>query len=80
MDGWVGGFCEVVGWLAPKITGILIMVHQVRLMMFSLKMVDYSMSFLLLSTCNFFFDRQVVGTILTLSYFLNFFVGHLLHG
>ena len=30
--------------------GILIMVHQVRLMMFLLKMVDYSMSFLLLST------------------------------
>ena len=28
----------------------------------------------------FFFDRQVVGTILKLSYFLNFFVGHLLHG
>ena len=27
-----------------------------------------------------FFDRQVVGTILKLSYFLNFFVGHLLHG
>ena len=31
-------------------TGILIMVQQVRLMMFSMKMVDYSMSFLLLST------------------------------
>ena len=35
-------------WLAPKIfisaPGILIMVHQVRLMMFLLKMVDYSMS------------------------------------
>ena len=30
--------------------GILIMVQQVRLMMFSLTMVDYSMSFLLLST------------------------------
>ena len=28
----------------------------------------------------FFFDRQVVGIILKLSYFLNFFVGHLLHG
>ena len=26
-----------------------------------------------------FFDRQVVGTILKHSYFLNFFVGHLLH-
>ena len=31
-------------------SGILIMVQQVRLMMFSLNMVDYSMSFLLLST------------------------------
>ena len=30
--------------------GILIMMHQVRLMMFSLNMVDYSMSFLLLSS------------------------------
>ena len=30
--------------------GILIMVQPVRLMMFSLNMVDYSMSFLLLST------------------------------
>ena len=27
-----------------------------------------------------FFDRQVLGTILKLSYFLNFFVGHLLLG
>ena len=30
--------------------GILIMVHQERLMMLSLKMVDYSVPFLLLST------------------------------
>ena len=30
--------------------GILIMMQQVRLMMFSLNMVDYFMSFLLLST------------------------------
>ena len=30
--------------------GILIMVQQVKLMMFFLNMVDYSMSFLLLST------------------------------
>ena len=30
--------------------GILIMAHQVSLMMFSLKRVDYSMSFLSLST------------------------------
>ena len=34
--------------------GILIMVQQVRLMMFSLNMVDYPMSFLLLSTWDFF--------------------------
>ena len=34
--------------------GILKMMQQVRLMMFSLNMVDYSMSFLLLSTQNFF--------------------------
>ena len=33
--------------------GILIMLQKVRLMMFSLNMVDYSMSFLLLSTCVF---------------------------
>ena len=43
-----------VGWLAPKISmsspGFLKMVHQLRLMMFSLKMVDYSMSLLWLST------------------------------
>ena len=34
--------------------GILIMMQQVRLMMFSLNMVDYSMSFLLLSSWDFF--------------------------
>ena len=34
--------------------GILIMMQQVRLMMFSQNTVDYSMSFLLLSTQNFF--------------------------
>ena len=49
-----------------------------RLMMFLLKMVDYSMSFLLLSTL-IFFDGQVGWTILQLSYLLNFFVGALLH-
>ena len=58
--------------------GILIMMQQVRLMMFSLKMVDYSMSFLLLSTL-IFFDGQVGWTILEHSNFLNFFVGPLLH-
>ena len=35
--------------------GILIRVQQVRLMMFSLNMVDYPMTFLLLCTCNFIF-------------------------
>ena len=34
--------------------GILIMMHQVRLIMFSLNMVDYSLTFLLLSTWDFF--------------------------
>ena len=51
VGGWVGG-CG--GWLAQKIfesaPAILKMVHQVGLMMFLLMMVDYSMSFLLLST------------------------------
>ena len=64
--------------VAGGVVGILIMVHQVRLMMFLLKMVDYSMSFLLLSTLNFF-DRQVGWTILDQSYFLNFYVGPILH-
>ena len=40
-------------------------------MMFLLKMVNYSMSFPSLST-SFFFDKQVGGTILDHSYFLNF--------
>ena len=121
-----------VRWLAPNIfvlaPGILKLVHKVRLKMFLLKMVDYSMSLLSLSTFNFFlwtirvdhsgpfllselfcgtppscfddvlaedgellhvlplavrlkffFDGQVGGTILDHSYFLNFFVGPLLH-
>ena len=42
--------------------GILIMMQQIRLMMLSLNMVDYSISFLLLSTWNFF-NWQVGGTI-----------------
>ena len=58
--------------------GILIMVQEVRLMMFSLNMVDYTMSFLSLSTCDFF-AGQVGGTILNLSYSLTFDVGPLLH-
>ena len=52
--GWMGWWVWWVGWLAPNIfesaPGILKMVHQVRLKMFSLKMVDYSMFLLLLST------------------------------
>ena len=48
LDGWVGG-CggSFIYVLAP---GILKIVHKVRLKMFSLKMVDYSMSLLSLST------------------------------
>ena len=48
MMGRVG----VVGWVVgpQDFCVILIMVHQVRLMMFLLKMVEYSMSFLSLST------------------------------
>ena len=61
-----GKFCVVcwvwwvwwAGWLAPNsfvsALGILKMVHQVRLKMFSLKMVDYSTSLLSLSTWNYF--------------------------
>ena len=56
--------------------GILIMMQKVRLMMFSLNMVDYSMSFLLLFL---FFAGQVGGTILRCSYSLSLFVGLLLH-
>ena len=52
--GWVSWWMWWVGWLifvsAPS---LLKMVHQVRLMKFSLKMVDYSMSFLSLCTSNF---------------------------
>ena len=54
---WLGGWVWWVGWLTPKIfvsaPGLLKMVHQVRFMTFSLKMVDYSMSFLSLCTSNF---------------------------
>ena len=59
--------------------GILIMVQQVSLMMSFLTMVDYPMSFLLLSTL-IFFGGQVEGTILRCSYSLSFVVGPLLHG
>ena len=56
--GWMGWWVWWVGLLAPKTSGsspsVLKMVHQVRLMMFSLKMVDYSISFLSLSTRKFF--------------------------
>ena len=59
-------------------TGILIMVHLVRLRIFSLKMVEYSISLLSLPL-NFFFDGQVGWAILAFSFFQNFFVGYLLH-
>ena len=48
--------------------GILIMMHQVILMMFSLNMVDCSMSFLMLSSCNF--EGQIGGNILELAVIL----------
>ena len=54
--------------------GILIMMHQVRSMMFLLNMVDYSMSFLSLSTLDFFYG-QVGGIILSKFYSLCFVVG-----
>ena len=57
--------------------GILIMVQQVRMMMFSLNMVDNSMSFLSLFTLIFY--GQVGGTILSKFYSLGFVVGPLLH-
>ena len=47
--------------------GILIKVQQLSLMMFSLNMVDYPMSFLLLSTWDLF-DGQLEGTNLRCSY------------
>ena len=51
--------------------GILIIVQKVRLMLFSMNKVDYSMSFLSLST----FDLQVGGTILSKFYSLGLVVG-----
>ena len=57
---------------------ILKMVQQVSLMMFSLNMVDYSMSFLSLSSWTFF-GGQVQGTILRCSSSLSFVVGPVLH-
>ena len=59
--------------------GILIMMQQVRLMMFSLYMVDYSMSFLSLSNKDFF-AGQVGWIIVGHSYSLSIVVGPLLHG
>ena len=58
--------------------GILIMVQQVSLMMFSLNMVDYPMSFLSLSTWDFF-GGQVEGNFLRYSYSLSFVAGPPLH-
>ena len=59
--------------------GILIMMHQARLIMFSLNMVDYSMHVLPLAVHLCFFAGQVGGTILNLSYSLTFYVGPFLH-
>ena len=56
--------------------GILIMMQQVRLMMFSLNMVDY---FLPLAVNLSFFGGQVGGTILNLSYSLTLDVGPFFH-
>ena len=58
-------------------SGILIMVQQVSLTMFSLNMVDDFISFLLLSTWNF--GGQVEGTFLSKFCSLGFVVGPLLH-
>ena len=49
------------------------MMHQVRLRMFLFHVLPLAVHL------KFVFDRQVGGTILKLSYFLNFFVGPLLH-
>ena len=65
-------------YLSTLNAGILIMMQHVRLMMFSLNMVDYFMFFLSLTTSDFF-DGQVGGTNLNLSYSLRFIVGPLLH-
>ena len=59
-------------------TAILIMVQYVSLMMFSLNIVDYPMSFLLLSSW-IFLAGQVQGTILKCSYSSSFVVEPLLH-
>ena len=58
-------------------SGILIMVQQVSLMMFSLSTVDYPMSFLCPSCCppGIFLSGQEEGTILRCSYSLSFFCG-----
>ena len=52
--GLVGGWVLQLGWFDPKIyvpaPGILTLVHQVRLIMSLLKMLEYSRAFLLLST------------------------------
>ena len=55
-----------VGWLAHNIfvsaPGILKMVHQVRLKMFLLKMVDYSMSFRVDHSGPFLLSEPFCGT------------------
>ena len=57
--------------------GILIMMQQVSLMIFSLTMVDYPMTFLLLHS-EFFLGGHVQGTILRCSYSLKFVVWFML--
>ena len=62
----VGLFHYALVYMSILDASILIFIQQVSLMMFSLTMVDYSMSFLLLSSLNFF-GGQVEGTILRYS-------------
>ena len=58
--------------------GILIMVQQVRLIMLSLNMLDYSMSLHLLSTLIFFGRTSIGVTILSKFYSLGFVMGPLM--
>ena len=63
----------------PTHACILIMVQHVRMVMFSLNMVDYPISFLLKLTW-FFFGRQLEGTIVRHSYYLSIVLGPLPNG
>ena len=68
----------ILAWVVHLMLWVKVRQQQVMLMMFSLIMVEYSMSFLSLSTLDFFAE-QVGGTTLNLSYSLRFIVGPLLH-